>query len=597
MNHHNLKDSFLLFILFFIGLSAITSQESVDSFNRGNKLGLGSKSFIYAIDNEGIEYDTLIEDVKITQDSLFLFCDRAYVIDKAYVEAIGEVSVVQGDSIEIFADSLIFNDKNDLAHAYGEVIFRNNNKELHTTEAVYDINSKTVTYKKGATLYNEGTELISQTGIYDIDQKKAFFSGKVVVRDSSSILNSDSLNYDLAREMIYIISPTNIYTDSTAIYCEGGYFDYKSEQGKFYNNLQIITGSKSILADRVHYYAKEDKYKFSGYPVINDENSRAKADTIIYFDKENKVELIGNAYFKDADRELKSYRIDYNLDNDKYETRGRSEVIDENGRLLQADKLYRDKEGNDIAQSNVSLRDEKQATTLKGDRLVLNSENSEYKAFNNEGQPLLIKEFDTDSLFLKSDTLFYQNQDSIENFRGKENVQFLKGGISGRASNLSYLPQDSIYIFYGKPIMWSDSIQISGDTLKIIMSNANLASMEVVGNAFMIMQNSMGSFDQVKGDKIVNHFSENVLAKSVVEGNVEMVYFMYEDGSLEGVNHSLCGGLQFIFKNEEMDEIKFIDKPSSKFEKGEEVDIESNNLQGFVWEIKRKPNKQGLSRL
>ena len=588
-------DSQIFILSLILSIVSVSSAQVSGDKERGqSRLGLGADVFIYSLDEYNIEHDTLLGNVKIVQDSLFLFCDRAYVTDKSYVEAIGNVSILQSDSIEIFSDSLIYDDNSQIVNLFGEVIFKKGSKKLYTTEAIYNIQSKQAFYVKGATLYNEGTELLSEKGIYDIDANMAFFRGKVIVRDSASLLTSDSLNYDLARETIYIIAPTNIHTDSSTIYCEDGFYNYKIKEGKFYNNLQIITGDKTILADRVYYFANRDKYILSGHPVINNAHSTAQADTIVYFDKKNEVELIGHAFYKDTIRELRSYRIDYNLNNDQFETTGKSELVDVDGRVLRADKLFRKENGNDIAESNVSLQDEKESTTLFGDRLISDKDKTRYKAFNKVGQPLLIKGFGEDSLFLRSDTLYYFSVDSVDNYRGRQNVQFLKGIISGRASDLIYIPQDSVYIFSGNPIIWSDSIQITGDTLKINMAQDEIVSMEVIGNAFMIMQSGTGSFDQVKGDKITNFFTSNTLTKSHVKGNVELLYFMYENQKLEGINHSFCGELFFFFKKDELDHIKFVDKPNSKFNKADISDEESHNLQGFSWDINRQPLKQAF---
>lgn len=574
-----------------IGMDTIPDTDTISQ----NKLGLGAEVFTYSLATNGTEYDTLIGDVKITQDSFFLFCDRAYVRDKSEVEAIDNVSILHGDSIEIFADSLVFSDRAKITDLYGEVIFVKNERKLYTTSARYNINSKSAYYEKGATLYNAGTTLISDKGIYDIDGNKAKFEGRVTVEDSTSILRTDSMKYNLATETIYIISGTNITTDSSQIYCEGGYFDYKSEFGRFYNNLQIQTGDRTILADKVDYYSKLNKYVLTGYPVVNGDKSHAQADTIIYYDDTEMVELIGRAFYRDESNELRAYRIDYNLENDTYETIGSSEVKGDDGKVLKADRLYSEDDGDNVAEFNVHLVDEKESTTLHSDKLVTNDKNGEYQAYNVKGQPLLVKSFDEDSLFLKCDTLLYTNNDTIETYYGRNNVNYLKGDMSGRADDLYYNPGDSVYVFHGDPILWTDSTQVSGDTVIIEIANDALNSMQVIGNSFMIMQDADGTFNQVKGDKMINHFVENEIVSTEVSGNVEMVYFRYENGKLEGVNHSLCGALTFYFAEGELTNLNFKEKPKSTFTKGE-VDVESYNLEGFTWSIRKRPTKKGFEK-
>ena len=100
---------------------------------------------------------------------------------------------------------------------------------------------------------------------------------------------------------------------------------------------------------------------------------------------------------------------------------------------------------------------------------------NEVKTYNIEDQPLLVKEMSDDSLFLKSDTLFFIEQlvdgDTVKMYKGANSVRFIRGDVSGSSENLIFNSTDSILFFLGSPIMWSDSTQIWGDTIKIILSN------------------------------------------------------------------------------------------------------------------------------
>ena len=443
---------------------------------------------------------------------------------------------------------------------------------------------------------NKSQKLISDSGIYDIDADQAIFKGRVIVKDSFSLLQTDSLKYDLSREIVYIIAPTFIKTDSSEIYCEGGYFDYKKNEGLFYNNLEIKNGERIIIADKVRYIGPEKKYILTGYPVVNERDRQARANTIIYYEEKEILDLLGQAFYKDDKRNLKSDIIKYNLKTDQYETSGDSEVIDNTGRTLKAELLFREPNGVDVAERNVVLKDINQNITLYGDVLKSDSKSDNYLAFNHTDQPLLVKELKDDTFFLKCDTLVYSKTDSTEFYLGKEKVSFLKSDISGRSGNLTYSALDSQYVFTNAPIFWSDSIQITGDTILIIMQNNQIEAMKVIGNAFMIMQSAEGTFNQVKGDIITCNFQGENLDEIEVEKNVEMVYFIYEDHEIIGVNHTLCGGLNFTFTNDNIDYLRFKDKPKSNFSKGVIIDAKSHNLQGFNWSESDKPRKKSFSK-
>ncbi len=598
----NFKQQFTFLITSLISILSFSicaqTESQADSSSVVQKqLGLGATSMSYTIGVNGVEYDTLIGDVKITQDSFFLYCDTAYVQNKTEVQAFGNVAIQHGDSIEIFSDSMSYNDIIKKTELFGRVVFKKGNKRLNTELAIYNIDKKMTYYTKGATLINANQRLLSKKGIYDIANDIALFQGNVSVKDSSSLMQTDSLKYDLSNEIIYLIAPTNILTDSTEIYCERGFYNYKTQQGEFYRNLEILTGTKEILAAKVHYSDQSKVYTLTGDPVVNDKDTQAKADTIIFFEQDDVVDLRGNAVYKNDERELTSSYIKYNMTTDEYETTGGSEVVDEAGRILKAELLYRDKQGKDIAQSNVVLTDENEKVSLYSEILKSNNETGSYRAYNTtDSQPLLIKQLNDGNLLLKSDTLSYFKQDSSEYYRGEGNTSFLNKEISGKSGHLLYSVADSNYVFFDQPIIWSDSIQITGDTIIVVLKDGEINSLHVQGNAFMILQGMNGTYDQVKGDQLTCFFKGNNIQEIVVDDNVEMVYFMYEGNDLTGVNHSFCGGLVFTFVEKEMNVLRFKDKPNSKFTKGGIQNPETYNLQGFAWSIETKPNKLSFKR-
>ena len=555
-------------------------------------LGLGADEFIYFLGPDNVEYDTLIGNVKITQDSFFLFSNRAYVRNKSIVEAYEDVVILQGDSIQIFADSLIYNDLINLAELFGEVIFKNGKKELHTTYAQYDINTKQAVYNNGAKLFNENQTLISKEGLYDIDADQAYFRGNVKVTDSTAVVLTDSMKYDLSREEVYFITPTNITSDSTKIYCERGYYNYKSQEGKFYQNLKINSQNRIILADFVDFFGAERRYVLTGYPVIKEENRITRADTIVYLENRDILELKGNSEVKSDQETISADDIIFNLKTEEYTTVGKSEVVDIEGRFLSADKMYKDETGSDVAEKNVLLNDQSENIILTADFLKSSDDGKNYSAFNQDDQPLLMKLLDQDTLLLLSDTLTYKDQDSTKSYSGEGNISFLKGDISGKSGLLNYSPTDSVYIFTDNAALWSDSVQITGDSIEVVLKEDKVDELIIIGNAFLVMQNSSGTFEQVKGEEIHVHLSTQSEIEFVeVLRNVEMVYFLYEKGKLSGINHSLCGELKIFFENDTIDYVQFDDKPKSTFTKGETLDTNDFNLQGFEWKGDYRPEK------
>ena len=85
-----------------------------------------------------------------------------------------------------------------------------------------------------------------------------------------------------------------------------------------------------------------------------------------------------------------------------------------------------------------------------------------------------------DTLYLVADTLVsYQalNKDSVysDYFNAFFNVRFMKSDMSGIADSLHFNGFDSLFVLYDDPILWSDSVQMSADSIAIPLSPSSIA--------------------------------------------------------------------------------------------------------------------------
>ena len=91
-----------------------------------------------------------------------------------------------------------------------------------------------------------------------------------------------------------------------------------------------------------------------------------------------------------------------------------------------------------------------------------------------------------DSLFLHADTLFGR-EDSLgkRTIDAHRNVRFFKSDLQGVCDTMTYTGADSLITLRGKPFIWSKTDQISGDTVRIQLSNGHAETLFVNGAAFM----------------------------------------------------------------------------------------------------------------
>jgi len=200
-----------------------------------------------------VEVQRLVGNVELRQDSIYVYCDSVTITNDTALVASGNVIIQQGDSLNVFADSLEYNTTIKEAHLYGEVVLESGEQRLFTDRLDYDLTTKVATYRNNATLTNGPTQLTSKIGYFYVNRDEAFFKDSVVVVDPEFVLRSDTLQYNTDLSLATFLGPTLITNDSTKIYCEDGFYDIDGKTAEFRQNAQYLRGAQEADADVIRY--------------------------------------------------------------------------------------------------------------------------------------------------------------------------------------------------------------------------------------------------------------------------------------------------------------------------------------------------------
>ena len=114
-------------------------------------------------------------------------------------------------------------------------------------------------------------------------------------------------------------------------------------------------------------------------------------------------------------------------------------------------------------------------------------------------------------------------------------------------------------------------------------------------NAFIISQDTLKNFNQVKGRQITAYFKENKLNRVLVEGNAESIYHALEgEKKLTGVNKAECGSIVILFVLDKLSTITFVNKPDAKFIPPHDIKPEDVKLKGFKWRKNERPDRKSV---
>ena len=595
-----MKDKFhliVLVVLFFLigGGNVLFSQQDVSQdSSKLRKINIHYSDLAEGYKEGNSDIRKLSGQVELRQDSVFLSCDTAIVnVTNNDVIAYGNVIIQQGDSLNVFSDSIFYAGNEKKARLFKEVVLVNGEQQIFTDQLNYDLNKKVATYYSGAVLTDGNSQLSSKIGYYYIDSETAYFKDSVTVVGEDFELRADTLQFNTKSRVVTFLGPTRIDQGEAKIYCEDGFYDILNDKAEFRQNAQYLKDGQSAIADKMIYNGANETIDLVGNASFEDQDQKATADLISFNEKTNLTTLSGNAFFEDGTQKVKADQIVYDGETKSISTKGRSSLV-KPPQFLEADKIdFDDKTGLGIATGSVVWRDTVENISITCDNAEYIRDEDYLKAFGD--RTLLMTAFDDDTMYLSSDTLISKrsesfDQDSSRMFYAFEDVRVLKTDFQAVCDSLVYNGQDSIFKFYHDPVVWSDTSQFMADTILMYTTNNNLDSIQLQKNSFILNSPDELFFNQIKGRDINAFFVQSEIFEMNVLGNAESIYYLIdEEQAYIGVNKTICSDMKLDFGNNQVEKIKCFPQPKANLMPMQTTDHNEIKLEGFNWIEKRRP--------
>ncbi len=544
-------------------------------------------------------------NVRMRQENTLVFCDTA-TLDQDFAVLKGSVVIEQGDSVKVFADSAHYRADTKISDLFGDVVLVNGQQELFTKRLRYDMANKIATYHTGATLTNGKSQLTSTHGYYYVNLKEVYFKGDVLVTDPEFTMRTDTMAFNTETQIVRFVAPTLISQRTSRIYTEGGFYDIENDFAEFDLNPQFEKEGQRERSRKMRYSGTTKEYVLEGDAYIEDEKQRAEADVIRYNTETEQSVLRGNAHFQDSLRDISGAEIRYDSRNKSYQLTGRGRVS-EPPNIIEADSLdFNDQLGRGLALGNVVWSDTTSDFTILAWRMDYNKQTEYLNAFGGSGgagpsgRPMMKSLIDRDTLYMAADTLTSYKPDTASDVRlllAHLDVRIFKSDMQAVCDSLSFSSADSIFWFYklkNLPLIWSDTSQFSGDTIRMLLKNKKLDRIWLRQNALVINSEDELMFNQIKGRNTTAFFRDDEVREMLVEGNAQAVYYALDDArAYIGVNETECSEMRLYFGDNKVEGIKFYQEPSGKFIPMKKAGNESKKLEGFFWEKERRPRRVG----
>lgn len=439
----------------------------------------------------------LVGDVVFTKGGMTMRCDSAhYFPDTESMQAFGNVSMEQGDTLFVYADELDFDGPADVATLYADtgkkVRLINRDVTLETDIFTYDLGIDLGFYDVGGKLYDKKNTLTSLKGEYVPSTKEANFYTDVHLnsQDEKDTLNifTDTLYYNTGTHVAELLSPSEVYNARGEIYTRSGVYDTDSNRVTLYERSTVVTKEGQTLV----------------------------ADTIFYDRTAGYGEAFGNMVLTDTAKKVDVYGAYgyYNELVDSSFITGRAMIT----QLSDTDTLYL--HGRYIESFRVFDTVQVAADTVAG-------------------TPEMTR-IDTTHA-----AVVYPR------------VRFFRRDMQGICDSMRFTEKDSMLRMYTHPVVWNENQQIFGNIIEIHFNDSTMESARLPKQGFAASHIEGPHYNQLSGKEMFAQFENGQLRRLDVSGNVEIIMYPEEnDSTINKIVNATSSFMTVWFKGRVTERVK-----------------------------------------
>lgn len=439
--------------------------------------------------------------------------------------------------------------------------------------------------------YKEVQMFCDSAYLFPNEDFKAYGNIRIIQGDSL-MLRSELLDFKAAEKKAYL--KTNIRMTDRDMTLVTNNLDYNLETAiaNYYGGGTITSSANNntLKSKRGSYFSTTEDFFFRGDVELKNPEYTVLSDTLRYNTISERSYFVGPTTILSEDTEIYCENGWYDSKTEICQFNKNARVSSEQN-ILSGDSIYYDgKRGFGEVFGNVEIRDTVNKYTINGN-YGWHEQLSEKSLVT--GDARMIQQFENDSLFLHADTL--QALPDGKEFRkvlAHHNVRFFKPDLQGKSDSLAFAGRDSMIYFFGDPVLWSQSNQLTADSIRIRSFDGTIDKLFMKGNAFIASEALPARYNQIKGREMTGIFIDNELRKVYVNGNGETIYFPEnEDGTAneKGINKVECSDIIVEVNDNTLQRIVFQIKPSGSLKPKSQINPEDRELKGFIWRSTERP--------
>ncbi|MBV5312667.1 MAG: hypothetical protein JZU47_05180 [Prolixibacteraceae bacterium] len=515
----------------------------------------------------------LLGNVNITVDGALMWCDSMYSYNNNTVDAFGNVHIVRGDTLNMYADFINYNGTTKLAKARRNVRLIDKQVTLTTDSLDYTMVNDMASYLYSGTIKDSTNVLTSIVGQYYVNEKKAYFKTKVDVVTKDYKIKSDTLIYFTNSKKVFMEGPTHIFNETDTLYAEYGWYDSMKGVSKLTKKPRIWNAKQNVKADSIFY----DKAKGEGLALGSARIQDIENSIIVVGNRVQYNDITKMAYATDS-----AVLIQYSETDSLYLHADRLRTMPDTIPIKKVIPLKNEKKPAAVKTPPAKPKtQEKQAVDSLAVKPAITDS---LKVVQNPADSLDVKKAVTDSLVIKPPK-------DARLVLAYHKVRFFRSDLQGKCDSLAYWTKDSTIQLFTDPIIWSNKNQISANYIEMINRSKDPDEVRMKDDAFIIsMEDDSIRYNQIKGKNMVGYVRKNNLYKIDVNGNGQSNYFAHDDkGVIIGLNKAESSNIVIYMNDGKVKKIAFVKSPEGELKPMADIEEGDKLLPGFRWLSELRP--------
>lgn len=440
---------------------------------------------------------------------------------------------------------------------------------------------------------HQNTLIYCDSALFYKEQNNAKLFGNVRIVDQNDPVQTKSAyaEYDGNTKIAKLRSNVVFTNQETTLYTEYLNFDRVANVANYFNGGRVIDSVNVLTSELGRYELNLERITFQQEVVLVNPDYTMKTNDLVYLTIPKTAETKGltNLVSKDGNTLDAQNGSFYNTQERKF--RFFNGIVENETSRIKADELfYSELESYYLGKENVSVFNKERQVEVFGD-VGEYWEGEKHSVVH--GNALVRRYFEKDTLYMTADTLISRDndEDSVKYMLAFRSIKLINKDMTGISDSLVYNYSDSTIQLFGDPVMWNLKSQVTADSMTFFIANEEIDRMEMKANAFVITQDTINNFNQMKGRNMFGDFVEGKMSQLTIEGNGESLYFALEADTLtQGINKTLSANIKMKFTDGVIKRVAYGVKPDGKFTPFQLISEKDRRLEGFVWRLEEKPN-------